>query len=47
MTAGAAAKAAEVRKHTAKDQKCIELGWACVPLAVESYGAWGRKAQEC
>ena len=30
MTAGAAAKAAEVRKHTANDQKCIELGWSCI-----------------
>ena len=41
-TAGAAAQAAEARKRTANDQKCTELGWSCVPLAVESYGAWGR-----
>eukprot|EP00731_Ephydatia_muelleri_P019688 Em0012g513a len=46
MTAGAAAQAAKVRKHTANDQKCTELGWSCVPLAVESYGAWGKEAQE-
>ena len=47
-TAGAAAaKAAEVMKHTAADQKCVELGWSCVPLPVESYGGWGKKAQEC
>ena len=47
MTASAVAKAAEVMKHTANDQKCNELGWSCVPLAVESCGAWGREAQEC
>ena len=46
-TAGAAAQAAEARKHTTNDQKCTELGWSCVPLAVESYGAWGKEAQEC
>ena len=22
----------------------LNLGWMCVPLAVESYGAWGVKA---
>ena len=37
--ARAAAQAAEARKHTANDHKCTELGWSCVPLAVESYGA--------
>ena len=37
-----AARAAEVRKHYVNDAKCTELGWICVPLAVESYGAWGR-----
>ena len=36
MTADAAA---EVKKHTGNDPKCNELGWSCVPLAVESYGA--------
>ena len=46
-TAGAAAQAAEARKYTTNDQKCSELGWSCVPLAVESYGAWGKKAQAC
>ena len=47
MTASAAAQAAEVRKHTANGQRCTNLGWSCVPLAVESYGAWGREAQMC
>ena len=26
--------------------KCAELGWECIPLAVETYGGWGEKAQE-
>eukprot|EP00731_Ephydatia_muelleri_P016238 Em0009g662a len=47
MTAGAAAQAAEVRRHTANGQRCTNLGWSCIPLAVESYGAWGREAQRC
>eukprot|EP00731_Ephydatia_muelleri_P023010 Em0015g593a len=38
MTAGAAAAASEQRKHIANDPKCQELGWVCVPLAVETYG---------
>ena len=43
-TAGIAAVTAESRKHVANDQKCVELGWTCVPLAVETYGHWGREA---
>ena len=35
--AGSAALAAEQRRHHANDAKCFELGWKCVPLAVESY----------
>ena len=42
---GSAALAAEQRKHNANDVKCSELGWKCVPLAVESYGCWGTEAQ--
>eukprot|EP00731_Ephydatia_muelleri_P009820 Em0005g406a len=42
---GAAAEEAEVRKHRANDPKCSELGWVCIPLAVETYGNWGREAQ--
>eukprot|EP00731_Ephydatia_muelleri_P010281 Em0005g867a len=45
-TAGAAAVAAESRKHVANDPKCFELGWTCVPLAVQTYGNWGVEAQE-
>ena len=25
------------------DAKCKELGWICVPMMVEAYGAWGQK----
>ena len=42
---GAAAEAAENRKHTANDPKCAELGWRCVPLAVETYCNWGEEAR--
>eukprot|EP00731_Ephydatia_muelleri_P038584 Em0814g2a len=46
VTAGAAAQATELRKHEANDVKCSELGWLCIPLVVESYGAWGKEAME-
>ena len=42
---GAAAYAAELRKHVANDTRCQELGWTCIPLAVETYGNWGMEAQ--
>ncbi|KAL5460333.1 hypothetical protein EMCRGX_G033778 [Ephydatia muelleri] len=44
-SAGVAAHKAECRKHSSIDPKCQELGWVCVPLAVESYGNWGKEAQ--
>ena len=28
------------------DAKCKELGWICVPMVVEAYGAWGTEAME-
>eukprot|EP00731_Ephydatia_muelleri_P000193 Em0001g193a len=43
---GSSALFAEVRKHNANDSKCAELGWVCIPLAVESYGCWGTEAQQ-
>ncbi|KAL5479665.1 hypothetical protein EMCRGX_G023219 [Ephydatia muelleri] len=43
-TAGSAAIAAELRKHSANDAKCSELGWTCIPLVAESYGTWGSEA---
>ena len=42
---GAAAYALECRKHAANDTRCQELGWLCIPLAVETYGNWGKEAQ--
>ena len=44
-SAGVAAHKAECRKHSSNDPKCQELGWVCVPFAVESYGNWGKEAQ--
>ena len=26
--------------------KCQELGWSCIPLAVETYGNWGKLAHD-
>ena len=46
LTAGVAARATEPRKHEANDGKCRELGWVCVPMVVEAYGAWGAEAIE-
>ena len=46
QVAGAAALAAETRKHIANDIKCQELDWACVPIAVETYGNWGQDAKQ-
>ena len=42
---GAAALAAETRKHAANDARCQALGWSCIPLAEEIFGNWGREAQ--
>eukprot|EP00731_Ephydatia_muelleri_P010167 Em0005g753a len=44
-SAGSAAYAAECRKHEANDTKCQELGWTCIPLAVETFGHWEKEAQ--
>ena len=44
-SAGSAAYAAECRKHEANDTKGQELGWTCIPLAVETFGHWGKEAQ--
>eukprot|EP00731_Ephydatia_muelleri_P004348 Em0002g524a len=37
---------AEARRHTTNDAKCQDLGWLCIPLAVETYGNWGKEAHE-
>ena len=41
---GAVLEATESRKHQANDEKCSALGWVSTPLAVDSYGAWGKEA---
>ena len=46
ITSGFAALSAETRKHKANDPKCSELGWVCVPLAVETYRNWGKEARD-
>ena len=45
-TEGAAVQAPEERKHVSNDVKCEDLGWTCIPLAVESYGNWGKEAHD-
>ena len=40
VTTGVAALTTGLRKHLSNDTKCKELDWVCVPLVVESYGAW-------
>ena len=42
---GSVAMQAEKRKHHSSDAQCLELGWVCIPLVVESFGCWGPEAQ--
>ena len=42
---GAAANGAELRKLNANSTKCTDLGWTCIPMAVETFDHWGREAQ--
>ena len=44
LSAVAAALSTEEHKHTENDLKCNALGWCCIPLVAESYGAWGKEA---
>ena len=46
VTTGVAAQTTELRKHSSNDTNCKELDLVCVPLVVESYGAWGKEALE-
>ena len=32
-------------KHNANDAKCTEVGWVCIPLAIETYSCWSGEAQ--
>ena len=43
---GATVLATETRKLHSNGPKCQELGWSCIPLAVETYGKWGIEAQD-
>ena len=45
MSSGVAAQASEIRKHNSNDAKCVELGWVCIPLVVETYTEHGVKMQ--
>ena len=38
-----AALAAEDSNLHSNGPKCQELGWSCIPLAVETYGNWGKE----
>ena len=46
VTATAAALTTEARKHEENNPKCAELGWVCIPVVAESYGAWGKEAMQ-
>ena len=39
------ANGAELKTFNANSTKCTELGWTCTPMAVETFGHWGREAQ--
>ena len=44
--ARAAVLAAETRKLHSNGPKCQELGWSCIPLALETYENWSKEAQD-
>ena len=41
--AGAAVLAADARMLHSNGPKCQELGWSCIPLAMETYGNWDKR----
>ncbi|KAL5464104.1 hypothetical protein EMCRGX_G033070 [Ephydatia muelleri] len=41
----AASEAAETRKPLSNGPKCQEVGWSCIPLAVETFGNWGEEEE--
>ena len=45
VTVGSSARVSEQRRHASNDVKCSELGWSCLPLAVETYGCGGAEAR--
>ena len=47
VSSGAAAEASEIRMHNSNNYgKCGDLGWVCIPLVVETNGAWGQEAMK-
>ena len=44
--AGVADLAAEACKLHSNGPKCQELGWSCIPLAVEMCGNWGKQVHD-
>ena len=45
VTEGSSARVSKQRKHASNHVKCSELGWSCIPLAIETYGCWGAEAR--
>ena len=43
---GAAALAEEAHKLHSNGPRYQELGWSCIPLAVETYSNWGKEAHD-
>ena len=41
-----AVNSAEQQKHNLYDSKCKDLNWLCVPMAVDTYGVWGKEARD-
>ena len=46
MTACSAAEAAAQEKHSKQDADCENRGWVCIPLAVETFGAWCEEGEK-
>ena len=36
----------KLSNNKANTGKCADLGWICVPVVAESYGAWGLTARD-
>ena len=47
VAVGAAAFAAESRKHAANDAKCQELGWSCIPMPSRHMAIGGKRLRVC
>ena len=37
VTSGSTALATDVHKHNSNNAKCSKLGWACIPIEVETW----------